>query len=99
MASVNMRMATPEGLEPPTYWFEANRSIQLSYGVSIWILLRQAVSNLTGKLPNRACVVANVRSMPDDSALVVENIDFWKRCLQGKLLWIQSCNSTGRGSR
>ena len=22
----------PEGLEPPAYWFEANRSIQLSYG-------------------------------------------------------------------
>ena len=39
-------MATPEGLEPPTYWFEANRSIQLSYGVSIWILLRRSVSCL-----------------------------------------------------
>ena len=25
-------MARPEGLEPPAYWFEANRSIQLSYG-------------------------------------------------------------------
>jgi hypothetical protein len=24
--------ARPEGLEPPAYWFEANRSIQLSYG-------------------------------------------------------------------
>ena len=26
------RLARPEGLEPPAYWFEANRSIQLSYG-------------------------------------------------------------------
>ena len=25
-------LARPEGLEPPAYWFEANRSIQLSYG-------------------------------------------------------------------
>lgn len=27
-----MRLVRPEGLEPPAYWFEANRSIQLSYG-------------------------------------------------------------------
>src|SRR5271168_773795 len=25
-------LVRPEGLEPPAYWFEANRSIQLSYG-------------------------------------------------------------------
>ena len=25
-------LAGPEGLKPPTCWFEANRSIQLSYG-------------------------------------------------------------------
>ena len=25
-------MARPEGLEPPAYWFEASRSIQMSYG-------------------------------------------------------------------
>ena len=25
-------LARPEGLEPPAYWFEASRSIQLSYG-------------------------------------------------------------------
>jgi hypothetical protein len=26
------KLVRPEGLEPPAYWFEANRSIQLSYG-------------------------------------------------------------------
>lgn len=25
-------LARPEGLEPPAYWFEASRSIQMSYG-------------------------------------------------------------------
>jgi hypothetical protein len=29
---VSNELARPEGLEPPAYWFEANRSIQLSYG-------------------------------------------------------------------
>ena len=31
-ASFMFELARPEGLEPPAYWFEANRSIQLSYG-------------------------------------------------------------------
>lgn len=28
-------LARPEGLEPPAYWFEASRSIRLSYGREI----------------------------------------------------------------
>src|SRR5437879_1117354 len=27
-----LELARPEGLEPPAYWFEASRSIRLSYG-------------------------------------------------------------------
>jgi G:T-mismatch repair DNA endonuclease (very short patch repair protein) len=43
-------VARPEGLEPPAYWFEANRSIQLSYGrddsVSMVPLARRAYTNI-----------------------------------------------------
>ena len=33
-------MASLRGLEPPTSWFVATRSIQLSYRLSSWILAR-----------------------------------------------------------
>src|SRR4051794_4748579 len=32
MRETKQRVVRPEGLEPPAYWFEASRSIQLSYG-------------------------------------------------------------------
>ncbi len=31
-------LARPGGIEPPTYWFEASHSIQLSYGRQIFAL-------------------------------------------------------------
>jgi hypothetical protein len=35
-------LARPEGLEPPAYWFEASRSIQLSYGRAFTSILAVA---------------------------------------------------------
>jgi hypothetical protein len=34
-------LVRPEGLEPPAYWFEASRSIRLSYGRACGSLLSQ----------------------------------------------------------
>ncbi len=34
-------LARPEGLEPPAYWFEASRSIHLSYGRTIGVGISQ----------------------------------------------------------
>ena len=33
------RVARPRGVEPPTFWFVARRSIQLSYGRAVKRLL------------------------------------------------------------
>ena len=47
----------PGGLEPPTYWFEASYSIQLSYGRFDAIILTPTLSNgnpsLTVRAPQR----------------------------------------------
>jgi hypothetical protein len=37
-------MARPERFELPTYWFEASRSIQLSYGRAKCVWSRQSYS-------------------------------------------------------
>ena len=44
-ACVQEGLARPEGLEPPTYWFEASRSIQLSYGRAVLSLPRRAAKS------------------------------------------------------
>lgn len=39
--SFKTNFARPEGFEPPTSWFEATRSVQLSYGRSQWNYTRK----------------------------------------------------------
>ena len=39
-------MVRPEGVEPPTYWFVASCSIQLSYGRTLlWMQLSKDIGN------------------------------------------------------
>ena len=37
-------LVRPEGIEPPTSWFEARRSVRLSYGRT-WEMLRPSLQN------------------------------------------------------
>jgi hypothetical protein len=55
----------PEGLEPPAYWFEASRSIRLSYGRTWSYPITQA--RLDGPLANIRHL-ALVRPERSDSA-------------------------------
>ena len=50
-----IKLAGVEGLEPPTHWFEARRSIQLSYtpAVSASMLAEMLLPSATKPVPTR----------------------------------------------
>ena len=47
-------MVRPEGVEPPTYWFVASCSIQLSYGRTLQECNLLRIADIVG-LGNRCC--------------------------------------------
>ena len=63
-----LKLVRPEGLEPPAYWFEANRSIQLSYGRTC-LILSSLISSAT---PDRSILpdlrLRGIRTIPKSSA-------------------------------
>ena len=64
-------MARPEGLEPPAYWFEASRSIRLSYGRVVNI-----VSSTQGQMPVETEVKLPLRCTPEEARRIVERVGY-----------------------
>ena len=62
---VQLILARPEGLEPPAYWFEANRSIQLSYGrvLSLYVPHRVEQGDEPGSLRHRSSAEERARDL------------------------------------
>ncbi len=61
-------LARPEGLEPPAYWFEASRSIHLSYG-RLDLRLPQAGRADSGRIAGMAGQVLGGGSEANPDAL------------------------------
>src|SRR5258708_39663150 len=55
------RMVRPEGVEPPTYWFVASCSIQLSYGRTLrWMQLSKDTGIRSAEQPSAEPSEANL---------------------------------------
>ena len=65
-------LARPEGLEPPAYWFEASRSIQLSYGRAKCLCIN-IVTCLVGALQRKGQTVETSRSDGTLARLAVQH--------------------------
>jgi hypothetical protein len=56
-------MVTPEGFEPPTNWFEASYSIQLSYGAANGVPFCQTERGLSISSRNRRLLHGGGRAL------------------------------------
>ena len=57
-------MAHPEGFEPPTKWFEATYSIQLSYGCVFKVKIIASTSQKTTSTKPPATIDRNTLAQP-----------------------------------
>src|SRR5271154_5504629 len=82
-------MVRPEGVEPPTYWFVASCSIQLSYGRTLQNCNSLRISHLQGEsncpFPHqrRACCANVLSTEATDSFLVRRAVERPLHCAFG----------------
>ena len=76
-------MVDPEGLEPPTYWFVASHSIQLSYWRTCLIQLYDNTISTTG---SQDLFVKKISGNPDESEICRNCV----ACMAGMYIFAQA---------
>ena len=76
-----MSLVRPEGVEPPTYWFVASCSIQLSYGRTLrWMQLSKDTGIRSAEQPSAEPSEANLKGVVRPEGFEPPTLWFEAKC-------------------